>query len=168
MILSCRRRAWTAQLLPMDNTGWLPFFDMKQIACCVLAAVLSAACGNDAPASTPTTPTTIAPPSVTEVWEATLAVGATRFYSYTVPQNGTVNITLALLTENGEDAATQVTIGAGFPAATGCSTASTAAYSASETPAISATQAPGVYCVKVTDAGTLTVPIAFRILIARP
>lgn len=141
---------------------------MKQIVCCALAAVLAAACGKDTPASTPTTPTTIAPPTVTEVWEATLAVGATRFYSYSVPQNGTVNITLARLTENGVDAATQVNMGTGFPAGTGCSTSATSAYAVSESPAISATQAPGVYCVKVTDAGTLTVPVAFRILIARP
>lgn len=152
----------------MENTSRFPSLDMKQIACCVLAALVGAACGNDAPASTPTAPTTIAPPSVTEVWEATLAVGATRFYSYTVPTNGTVNITLARLTERGADAATQVNIGTGFPAGTGCSTASTSAYAVSESPAISATQAPGVYCVKVMDSGTLTVPVAFRILIARP
>lgn len=141
---------------------------MKRIVCCVLVATLATACGKDTPASTPTTPTTIAPPTVTEVWEATLAVGATRFYSYSVPQNGTVNITLASLTEGGVDAATQVNIGTGFPAGTGCSAASTSAYGVSESPAISATQAPGVYCVKVIDSGTLTVPIAFRILIARP
>jgi len=152
----------------MDNSGWFPSLDMKQFVCCVLASLVCAACGNDAPASTPTTPTTIAPPAVTEVWEATLAVGATRFYSYTVPQNGTVNITLARLTEAGNDASTQVNIGTGFPAGIGCSTSSTSAYSVSESPAISVTQAPGVYCVKVTDAGTLTVPIAFRLLIARP
>ncbi len=152
----------------MDNTVLFLSPDMKHIAGCVLVAVLGTACGDDAPASTPTAPTTIAPPTVTEVWEATLAVGATRFYSFTVPQNGTVNITLARLTEGGADAATPVNIGTGFPAGTGCSTASTAAYSASETPAISVTQPPGVYCVKIMDAGTLTVPVAFRVLIARP
>lgn len=143
---------------------------MKHIACCALAAVLAAACGKDSPSTptAPTTPTTIAPPTVTEAWEATLAVGATRFYSYSVPQNGTVNITLARLTERGVDSSAQVNIGTGFPAGTGCSTASTSAYAVSETPAISTTQAPGVYCVKVIDAGTLSAPVAFRILIARP
>lgn len=152
----------------MENNSRFPSLVMKQIAPCVLAALFAAACGSESPTSTPTTPTPIAPPTVTEVWEATLAVGATRFYSYSVPQNGTINITLARVTEGGADVATPVNIGTGFPAGTGCSTAAMSPYAASESPAISTTQAPGVYCVKVTDSGTLTAPVTFRILIARP
>lgn len=140
---------------------------MKHIISAVIGALLAAGCGNDAP-STLTPTASIAPPSITEVWENTVAVGATRFYSFSVAQNGTVNVTLARVIEGGADSASQLNLGTGIPSGPTCSATSTTAYSAGEGPHISSTSPPGVYCVKVQDAGTLSAPVAFRVVIAHP
>lgn len=143
---------------------------MRRIGLFGYLAVSLAACGNgDSPTSpSPSAPAVINPPSVSEVWENTLAVGATRFYSYSVALNGTVNITLASLTENGADSSAQVNIGWGTPSGTTCAVSSPSLVSAGAEPQVSTTSAPGVYCVSVSDPGNLTAPGAFRILIAHP
>lgn len=136
----------------------------------MLGAWLLTGCGNDsAPTTpTPTTTTTVNPPSVTEVWENSLAVGGTRFYSFTVGLNGTVNVTLERLTEGGADSTAQLNLGTGLPAGTGCNVAGTSAVSAGPEPQVSTTSAPGVYCARVSDPGNLALPASFRILIAHP
>jgi hypothetical protein len=143
---------------------------MSRIGFCVWIALTLAACGRDDSPTSPSTPTTptINPPSVTEVWDNTLEWGATRFYSYSVGLNGTVNITLASLTERGEDSSAELSMGWGAPAGTGCSVSSTTLVRAGAEPQVSTTSAPGIYCVRVSDPGNLTAPATFRILIAHP
>lgn len=143
---------------------------MTRIGIWVWIALALSACGRDDPPTSPSTPTppTINPPSVTEVWENTLAMGATRFYSYSVGLNGTVNITLASLTEGGVDSSAELSLGWGTPSGTGCSTSSPALVRAGTEPQVSTTSAPGIYCVRVSDPGNLTAAAAFRILIAHP
>lgn len=143
---------------------------MRRIGLCACLAITFVACGNGDSPTSPSTPppAVINPPSVTEVWENTLAVGATRFYSYSVALNGTVNITLARLTENGADSSAQLNIGWGTPAGTTCAVSSPSLVSAGPEPQVSTTSAPGVYCVRLSDPGNLTAPGAFRILIAHP
>lgn len=143
---------------------------MTRIGICVgIALALSACGGGNSPTSpSPTPAPTINPPSVTEVWENTLAIGATRFYSYSVALNGTVNITLASLREGGTDSSAELSIGWGTPTGTGCSVSSPSLVRAGADPQVSTTLAPGVYCVRVSDPGNLTAPAAFRILIAHP
>lgn len=143
---------------------------MKRIGLWTWLAVGLSACGrNDTPTSPSTpAPAPINPPSITEVWENTLAVGATRFYAYSVGQNGTVNITLERLTEGGADSGAQVSLGWGTPLGTGCSVSGPSLVSAGSEPQISTTAPPGIYCVRVSDPGNLTSPALFRILIAHP
>lgn len=143
---------------------------MTRIGICVWIALALSACGRDDSPTSPSTPTapTINPPSVTEVWENTLAMGATRFYAYSVGLNGTVNITLASLTERGVDSSAELSLGWGTPSGTGCSVSSPALVTAGAEPQVSTTSAPGVYCVRVADPGNLTAAAAFRILIAHP
>jgi hypothetical protein len=132
-----------------------------------LGTLLLTGCSKDTP-TTPSTGTTVAPPSVTETWENTLAVGGTRFYSFPVSLNGTVNVTLSSLREGGADSAAQVSLGVGVPAGTGCSANTPTGYSAGADPQLSSTYSPGIYCVKIGDPGNLTTPAAFRIVIAHP
>ncbi|MFM9915798.1 MAG: hypothetical protein ACKVOX_08325 [Rhizobacter sp.] len=143
---------------------------MTRIGFCVWIALTLSACGGN---DSPTSPSTPAPPalnspSVTEVWENTLAVGAARFFSYSVGLNGTVNITLASLTERGVESSAELGIGWGTPSGTGCSVSSPTLVRAGTEPQVSTTAAPGIYCVRVSDPGNLTAPAAFRILIAHP
>jgi len=143
---------------------------MGRIGFCAWLALWLSACGRN---DTPTSPSTQAPPvinapSVTETWENTLAMGATRFYSYSVGLNGTVNITLAALTVNDADSSAQLSLGWGTPAGTGCSVSSPTLVTAGTEPQVSTTSAPGIYCVRVSDPGNLTAPAMFRILIAHP
>ncbi|MGE3510928.1 MAG: hypothetical protein AB7N65_18820 [Vicinamibacterales bacterium] len=135
----------------------------------LLGVVLLVGCGS---ASTPTTPSQtpapVNPPSVTQVWEGTLATGATRFYAFTVGLNGTVNITLEGLTGPGVDENTRVSLGTGYPAGTGCIVQSAVDAAPSAEPQVSTTTAPGVYCVQLSDTGSLTAPTNFRLVIAHP
>ena len=141
---------------------------MKHAAWLAVGCLLMAGCSDESPSSPSTTPPPVAAPSVTEIWENTLAVGGLRFYSFSVGQNGTVNVTLAGLTENNADSSAQLGLGVGFPAATGCTANTAATYSAGPDPQISTVYAPGIYCVKVADPGNLGSTAQFRIVIAHP
>ena len=127
---------------------------------------MCAGCSDDTPTSPSTE--TVAPPSVTETWEGTLAVGGSRFYSFSVSQNGTVNVTLTNLLENGADSATQVGLALGYPAGTGCTANTSVTVAAAVDPQVTNTYKPGVYCAKIADAGNLSIPAQFRIVIAHP
>ena len=115
------------------------------------------------PASTP-----LAPPSITETWSGTLAVGGSRFYSFSVGLNGTVNVTLTSLVENGQDSTTQVGLALGYPAGTGCTANTSVTNAPGADPQITNTYLPGVYCVKIADAGNLSGPAVFNLVIAHP
>jgi hypothetical protein len=139
------------------------------IAAALLLSVVGAACGGSSTAPTPVTPAqTAAAPSITETFAGTLAVGGSRFYSFTVGQYGTVTVTLTRLTGAFDPATTTVVLGFGRPAGTGCSVANTTVASPGDTPQTSNTLEAGVYCVRISDAGVLTAPAAFSIDIARP
>jgi ABC-type glycerol-3-phosphate transport system substrate-binding protein len=139
---------------------------MKLRLAAILGCLVCAGCSDDTPTS-PSTPT-VAPPSITETWEGTLAVGGSRFYSFSVGQNGTVNVTLTNLFEKGEDSATQVGLSLGYPAATGCLANTSVTVAAAVNPQVTNTFAPGIYCAKIADAGNLAGPAQFRIVIAHP
>ncbi|MGE3704044.1 MAG: hypothetical protein AB7I13_02145 [Vicinamibacterales bacterium] len=141
---------------------------MKRLACLLLVStVLLAACGNDEP--TDTTPTvTPADPTTTEIWEGTLAVGATRFYSFSVVQYGTVNLTLTSLSDASGEVTTPVQVSIGFPAGTGCTATSSATTAAGTDFQVSNIYDPGVWCVRIQDVGNLVGPATFRLAIAHP
>lgn len=131
----------------------------------VSVAWLCAACG----ASTPVTPSdTYTGSIVVENYSATLALGSTRFYSFTAPRDGPVSLTLIELLENGVASVAAVTVGLGRPSGTGCASSSFSTVAAGPTPQISGSVAAGVYCASVSDAGNLLAPARFSLNITRP
>lgn len=135
----------------------------------LLLSVAGAGCGSSTTSPTPVTPTqTPAAPSITETFAGTLAVGGSRFYSFSVGQYGTVNVTLAQLTGAFDPVTTTVVLGLGRPAGTGCGVATTATATPSDTPQASSTLDAGVYCVRISDTDVLTAPATFSITIAHP
>jgi hypothetical protein len=117
----------------------------------------------------PTAPAeTVAPPSVTEHFAGSLPVGGFRFYSFSVVQNGTVNITLN--TVGGTGVAPDVTIGLGLgaPNAQDCVTRNATVTAAGANAQVTGVYAPGVYCARVYDVGNLPGPATFAVTIAHP
>jgi hypothetical protein len=136
----------------------------------VLLPLLCAACGSD----TPTTPTSVAsttasvaPATIDESYSSTLPIAGSKFYSFPVVQNGTVNITLTSLT--GPDITEDMTVdlGLGRPSGFGCTPTSTVTVSTlTAAPQITGTYAPGVYCVRIADTtGILPATATFSISI---
>jgi hypothetical protein len=139
-------------------------------ALALLMPLLCAACGSDTPTSpstTGSTPATVAAATISDSYSSALAIAGSRFYSFTVVQNGTVNVTLTALT--GPDVAEDATVdlGLGKPSGFGC-TPSTSVTVSTLTPApqITGTYAPGVYCVRIADTtGVLPAAATFSISI---
>jgi hypothetical protein len=133
---------------------------------CLAAA--TAACGDD-PAPTPTGPAV--PDSLvsttSRLFTGTLAARESWFYSFTVPQDSGVFITLASVTgtDAREPAATPLRIGLGVPRGTGCATSTTTVAPAGLVPQIQQYTTQGVRCVSVEDPGTLAAPVRFAIRI---
>jgi hypothetical protein len=128
----------------------------------VAVVTTAAACG-----STTTAPT-VEPASTIETWSSTLTVGATKFYSFTVPLEGTVSVVLKTLTQNGAASAEQVTIGVGSPRGTDCSVTGSVVAGASDSVILSGTQTPSVYCVRIWDNAQLSKTAAFSVNITHP
>jgi hypothetical protein len=98
-----------------------------------------------------------------------VAVGGSRFYSFTVTQNGTVNISLTAVAGDFVPPTVTLGLGIGQPSATDCTTTTTVNVTAQTAqPQLTNTYAPAVYCAKVTDVGNLFAPAAFTVVIAHP
>ncbi len=121
----------------------------------LLVPLVGAACGSDTPTSPTTstsTTTSVAPATISENYSSTLPIAGSKFYSFPVLQNGTVNITLTSLT--GPDVTEDMTVdlGLGQPSGFGCTPTSTVTVSTlTAAPHISGTYVPGVYCVRIAD-----------------
>jgi len=84
-----------------------------------LCAAGSSGCGTEDPALTqPSTNGALAVESFT----GTLAKGGTAFYSFTVPRDGNVSLTLLSLTIGGVPSDLSITMGLGVPRGTACQT----------------------------------------------
>ena len=136
-------------------------------AAVLAAAVLGTACGGKATAPSATTPP-VAAPTATEVFNGTLPVGGTKFYSFTVGVNGTVNVTLVSVGGAGVAPDVTLNLGLGRPAGTGCVTSSAVNAQAGAAAQLTGTYAPAVYCVNLADVGNLSSPATFGITIAHP
>ena len=143
---------------------------MKLFLKLVFLAVLgAAACVAACSKSTPTTPTTPpAAPTTSEPFNGILPVGGFKFYSFTIVQNGTVNISLVSVTGNGVSPTVTLNLGLGHPAGTDCNATSVSTSVAATQPQITSVYAPGVWCVKIADAGNLVAPATFLITIDHP
>ena len=143
--------------------------------CCLLLALVTfSACGDTPTSATSTTTTatttttTVATPAFTEEWIDTLAVGGERFYSFTVTQNGTVNVSLTSISGQYVPGTVTVGLGTGTPSAETCAATSSISTQAGTGPQLTGTFSPGVYCVVIRDVGNLFSPARFAITIAYP
>ena len=138
------------------------------LAPAVAAFVLAgAACGNRiVPLGPSGNPTTTA--VVVETFAGVLPVNGIRFYSFTVPQDGLVALTLLSLTEDGEPSSATVNIGIGVPQGTGCSLLDSRTTGPDVKPQFRDFFQAAVYCARVADVGTLTSEATFALNIAYP
>lgn len=140
----------------------------------LFALVTGVGCSGETPTSpttdttTTTTATTAATPVFTEDWMDTLAVGGERFYSFTVTQYGTVNVSLTSVSGQFVPGTVTVGMGLGTPMAETCSTTSSISTQAGTGPQVTGTYNPGVYCVIVRDVGNLFSAARFSITVAYP
>ena len=136
------------------------------------AALLFSACGDSSTATSPSdtssTTTTVASPTATELFAGRVPVGGTAFYSFSVAENGTVNVTLADVGGANVPSTVWLGLGIGTPAGEDCTTASTINTAAGSAVHLTGTYAPGVYCVRVWDIGNLVAVAAFNVTIAHP
>ena len=130
----------------------------------ILIAALMIGCEG----STPTGPSVVT--LTTETFTGSLAIGASRFYSFSVGSGGTVSLTLASVTSQGNGATlTQpLEIGIGIPAGTGCSTAVAREVSSGLTTQLQMSAGSGVHCVRVSDTAGLSSPINFSLRFTHP
>jgi hypothetical protein len=134
-----------------------------------LAVLGAAACIAACSKSTPTTPTTPpAAPTASEPFNGILPVGGFKFYSFTIAQYGTVNITLVSVTGDGVPATVTLALGLGHPAGTDCNATSLNTTAQAAAPQITSAYDPGVWCVKIADVGNLPAPATFAITIDHP
>lgn len=138
----------------------------------VLTLLTAIGCSGDTPTSptttTTTTTATAAAPAFTEDFNDTVTVNGSTFYSFTVTQYGTVNISLTSV--SGQYVPSTVTMGLGFgkPDAETCAATTTISTQAGAGPQLTGTYDPGVYCVKVSDVGNLYSAANFAVTIAYP
>jgi hypothetical protein len=139
----------------------------------IATALVTAACGNDSssptsPTSTSTTTPTVAAPSITEDFTGMVTVGGSAFYSFTVGENGTVNVTYTAAGGSGVPGSVWLGLGLGAPSGEDCITTSNVNSPPTSTAQLTGTYAPGIYCVKVSDIGNLYAPATFSVSIAHP
>lgn len=134
-----------------------------------LMAALTVACG-DKTATSPTTTTTTASSTITVTYSGTLAVGGSRFYSFTNNAAGSVTAFLASVTspDTKLPVAVPLEIGVGVPAGTGCSTTTTQMVTPGLVSQMSTSLAAGVFCLRVADAGQMRAPVSFAVRFTHP
>jgi len=136
------------------------------------AALLTvSACNKDdsptAPTTTDTTPV-VASPIYFEDFTGTLPVSGEAFYSFTVTQYGTINVTLAGVGGTYVPSTVMVSLGIGTPTAETCATTTAITTASGAGPQLTGSYQPGVYCAKIVDIGNLFAPAQFTISIAYP
>jgi hypothetical protein len=114
------------------------------------------------------TSTTVASPTVTELFAGRVPVGGSAFYSFTVIENGTVNVSLADVGGATVPSTVWLGLGIGTPNGEDCSATATINTAAGAAVHLTGTYAPGVYCVRVWDIGNLVAVAAFNVTIAHP
>ena len=97
----------------------------------LLAAALAVSgCDDSTTATSPTdtsstTTTTVASPTATELFAGRVTVGGSTFYSFTVVENGTVNVSLAEVGGATVPSTVWLGLGIGTPDGEDCSTSAT-------------------------------------------
>lgn len=138
-----------------------------------LATLAVSACHDKSTATSPsstttTTTTTVASPTTTELFAGRVTVSGSAFYSFTVVENGTVNVDLADVGGANVPSTVWLGLGIGTPNGEDCATSATISTAAGASAQLTGTYAPGVYCVRVWDIGNLVAVAAFNVTIAHP
>ena len=148
---------------------------LRRACCCslVLTLLTTIGCSGDTPTSpttttTTTTTTTVASPAFTEEFNGTVPVSGSAFYSFTVTQYGTVNVSLTSVSGQYVPSTVTMGLGLGRPDAETCATTTNITTQSGVGPQITGTYDPGVYCVKVSDVGNLFSAAKFAVTIAYP
>lgn len=137
----------------------------------VICVLLVTGCGSDAitsPASPDTTTPTAASPTVTEVFEGTLPVSGSKFFSFATSTYGTVNVTLTSVAGEFVPSTVMVGVALGQPSGTECVTSTSVNTASGSSPQIAGVYAAGTYCVRIADIGNLFAAAAFSITVAYP
>lgn len=116
--------------------------------------LVTAACGDSPTSPDGATTTAIVSPTV---FEGTLELNASNFYSFTVSQPGSVTAYLASLTLVGRrDAlAVPVRVGIGVPKGEGCAITQSVDTTPSLVTQLTMTLGAGIYCMDISDIGAL-------------
>ena len=130
-----------------------------------LAALASAACGDDTPTTTPTTPTTPTPVTTTETFSGELKVNGASTYPFAVTAAGTTTVQLTTVDPAGSPA-----FGLSLGTWNGASCQVVIANDAAALNSIVTgnVSAATSLCARVYDAGNLTGPLTYTITVVHP
>jgi len=136
------------------------------------SAVTLTACSKNTPTSptttTTTTTSTVAAPTNFETFEGVVSVNGSNFYSFSVSQYGTVNITLTSVSGAYVPGTVSMGLSLGQPSGETCVDTTGVEARAASAPQITGAYTPGVYCARIYDQGNLYAPANFSISIEYP
>ena len=140
----------------------------RLLAVAAVVSLLTAACGDDEPSTSPSDTTTSTGTTIT--YAGTLDVGGARFYSFTNNAAGSVTAFLASVAapDSRLPLAVPLELGVGVPAGTDCATTTTQVVTAGLATQLSASLAAGVFCLRIADAGELRAPATFAVRFTHP
>ncbi|MEP6782887.1 MAG: hypothetical protein ABI983_04400 [Acidobacteriota bacterium] len=150
---------------------------MKPAACfcsLVLTLLTTYGCSGKTPTSptttttTTTTTATAATPAFSEDFTATVPVNGSSFYSFTVTQYGTVNISMTGVSGQYVPSTVTMGLGLGKPDAETCVPTTSITSTSGVGPQLTGAYDPGVYCVKISDVGNLFSAANVAVTIAYP
>jgi hypothetical protein len=132
-----------------------------------MLALVTAACGDDMPTS-PSASSTVSTSTVT--FTGSLAVGGSRFYSFTNAAAGDVTVLLASVAavETRLPLGVPLELGIGVPAGTGCGVTTTQLVSPGLVSQMNVSLAADTFCLRVADAGELRTPASFAVRFTHP
>ena len=157
--------------VPFSTLPSLPGRTMlRRLLIVVTCLALSTSCDQDTPTS-PTatdTATTVAEPTMNEVFAGTLPVGGAKFSSFSTTTYGRVDVTLTAVGGAFVPSTVMLGLGLGQPSGEECVTTTSVNVVAGSAPQVTGPYAAGVYCVRLADLGNLFAPATFSISIAYP
>lgn len=136
----------------------------RSVLISMLVALSAAACNDTPGLPGPSDPT---PFARSEVFTGVLERSGSGFYSFVVVAEASVELTLTSLVSTATNlpVSTSVTVGFGVPSGTDCATSQTAPATVSLGPQITRAATGGTYCVRLSDPGALSEPVAFAVRI---
>ncbi len=133
----------------------------------ILTAALGSACGSNI--ASPTSATS-APSATRDLFEGTLSADGTRFFSFTVSDAGTVQVTLVSLTigASGPTIHAAMGLGVGIPNGADCEVTKAVTTAPGLVSQLTVPMAAGVACTRLFDVGNLTTTVTFAVRILHP